>query len=104
MIESRRDVFVLVDWTKTSSVWDYDRTFDNGMVDLERRCLMVRMSACHVCCPPRIVAFLMKPIWFALLDRRTRQRIKLHDVSETDLPQALEKFGIPTEHLPCCYK
>lgn len=92
--------FVVLTWEKHSSLWDYDRALDDWLACLDRDNMPVRMSACHVCCPPWPMLLVIRPVEFAIFDKRVRQRIMIHSVRESQLPEVLATFGISKDILP----
>ena len=60
----------------------------------------VRMSACHVCCPPKFTVFVFSPIAFAMQDARLRQRHRIHTVSPDRIFTSLSKYGLTRDMLP----
>lgn len=91
---------IMLIWAKDTTIWDYDHKFDSGMYALERDCLPVSLSACHVCCPPFLTAFVIRPICFALQDKRAHERTLIHDVSPTQILTVLAEYGILKDMLP----
>ena len=92
--------FVLVVWAENLTIWDFDRKTDSQLIELEMRYLPVRISASHVCCPPFLAAWVIRPIAFALQEKRLRQRTMIHDVSPNQILSVMAEYGIFEDMLP----
>lgn len=92
--------FVMIIWDKHTSVTDFDLKVYERMTYLERHCLPVKAVATHLCCLPILVRKIMKPVIFALMDRRTRSRTLMHDVPESGYVDLLSEYGISRDMLP----
>lgn len=91
---------VMVVWDKNSSIWDYDRKVYDRMVYFEAQCWPVKLLAHHICGSAVFSFRLLKPIVYALVDKRTRSRILIHDVPDSRIFEDLSSYGILKFMLP----
>lgn len=103
MAQANKDIgsgYVCVVRDTHSSPANFDRKVFERMLYYEMNAWPVKLIAAHVCCPPSIILRIVKPILFALTDKKTRTRTKLHDVAEDEIPEVLSTYGIMKNMLP----
>ena len=91
---------VMVVWDKRWSIWDYDREVYDRMVYFEANCWPVKLLAHHICGSSVFSFRFLKPIVYALVDKRTRSRIVIHDVPDSRIFEDLSSYGILKYMLP----
>lgn len=87
-------------WDAKSTFWDFDRLVGSSIPRFEKTSWPLRIVTHHICCSPKLVAMLMKPIFFGGASKFTRTRTLLHDVPESEIVGVLEKYGILDSMLP----
>lgn len=92
--------YIDIVWGKNSSVFDYDRHVGEAITRFEKTSLPITITAHHICCSPPFLATIMKPIWFAATDKRTRCRTMFHNVPEDQIVATLSTYGILGSMLP----
>lgn len=92
--------FVFVEWHKHTTLWDYDRKAMDGILHFQLSCWPVQCLCYQICCPSSFCMRILKPIVYALADKRARSRAVIHDVSESETLKNLESFGILKDMLP----
>lgn len=95
-----RSGVVMICWDKKKVFASYDNAVDFRVPILERWCWPVRTIATHACSPPWFVARVLKPVFYALMDKHSRSRIMIHDVPESQILDALSSYGILKHMLP----
>jgi hypothetical protein len=81
-------------------MWDYDRTFASKWSHYKQHAWPIKAMPTHVCCADLALWRFVKPISWALLDRKTRSTVVLHDVPESEILEALSRYGIEKAMLP----
>lgn len=54
----------------------------------------------HICCPSSILLRMLKPVVRALMSKALRTRMKIHDVSPSEIVDSLCPYGITKDMLP----
>jgi hypothetical protein len=91
---------VMIVCDKDFKIWRYDGKLCERMTYFDMNCWPVKIVARHVFVAPWFVVNVIKPIRFALIDKETRSRIKIHDVPESQILDTLSGYGIRKEALP----
>ena len=91
---------IAIVWEKNSTIWDYDNNFHNRFLYCIRHCWPLKNVPRHICCPPKMLIRILKPILFALVDKEARCRMLVHDVDERDIVEVLARYGIMKHMLP----
>jgi hypothetical protein len=92
--------FVVVNWAKHLTMWEYDHTLYDGIVLFDRTSWPLKILANHVCCPPWIVVNVIQPLLNAVCDKRLRDRKLEHNVAESQILNVLSSYGIMKDMLP----
>lgn len=87
-------------WERHTSLFDYDPKMHDAIALYLKTCWPVKMTASHICCPPRIPIKVLKPIMHFMLGKEMRTRVLIHDVPEHEIAQVLSRFGILNDMLP----
>jgi hypothetical protein len=91
---------VVLGWDVNSSVFDFDAALLNPLAHFEKSCWPVKFVARHVCCTSSMVLRIMQPVLMALMDRPSRSRIQVHNVPQSEIANALSRYGIKRSMLP----
>jgi hypothetical protein len=91
---------VQISWVKGASLFDYDLKVYDKWAALQAHSWPTRVIASHICCAPRIITRLVKPIIHSFTDKRTRTRSLMHDESPSEIVGVLSKYGITKDMLP----
>ena len=94
------DGFITIVWDKHTTIWDYDSNVHDKMVYLCRNCWPIKTMPTHICCAPKILVKILKPIINAVLDKEARMRLLMHNVPESEIPEVLTRYGIFKDMLP----
>ena len=92
--------YVCVVWDKNSSFADFDYKVYERIMYYEMNAWPAKLIASHICCTPSFVLRMVKPILFALTDKKTRTRTSLHGVPDIDILGVLSGYGIIEDMLP----
>jgi len=92
--------YIDIVWDKYSSLYDFDRLFGESVPRFERTAWPIRVTAHHICCSSAFVVTIMKPIYFAMTDKRNRSRTLFHTVPESKIVDTLSNYGILGSMLP----
>lgn len=92
--------YVNIVWDKHSTLFDFDRHVYASISRFEKSSWPINVISHHICCSPRFIATMMKPIFFAVTDKRTRSRTLFHDVPENQIIETLWAYGIQENMLP----
>lgn len=94
--------FVFIGNNKNSSIWRHFPAKVYGKVALyEKTCWPIHFVAVHTCGISRLVSRLMTPIVKAMMDRRGRSRMIVHDsTTDSETLDALLHYGITKDMLP----
>jgi len=87
-------------WDKGSTLWDFDHCVYQQIMYFEMNAWPIKLISSHICCTPSFILRIIKPILFALTDKRTRARTNLHNVPESEVLEVLSKYGILRDMLP----
>jgi hypothetical protein len=90
----------MISWDKKKMVANYDSVVNFRLPIFERKRWPIRTTATHSCSPSWVVARVLKPILYALMDKHSRSRIIIHDVCESQILDALSSYGILKHMLP----
>lgn len=90
---------VSVSWAKGVPTWECYRVFVS-FLQYEQSCFPMQRAASHVCCPPSFLLKVVRPVAYAIVDKRGRARELFHLESEEDILDVLATYGIPKECLP----
>jgi hypothetical protein len=91
---------VVVLFLKDATIWDYDHRLYSQTYYHVNHCWPVRIIARHICYPPSIFVKIIKPITYAYFDKRSRSRLLIHDVLESQVLDILSSYGIQKDMLP----
>lgn len=92
--------FVFIINHRNTTLWNFDRYAFDRVLKYEKSGWPVNCLAFHVCCPSSISMKVLKPLTFVLTDKRARSRTMTHDVSESELRDILQEYGILEHMLP----
>lgn len=87
-------------WEKNGVPWKYDRELAIKSQELFDQIFPARLVAMHACCVPAYIKIIFKPVMYALLNKKNRQRLLWHSAAEMELPETLAGYGILKEMLP----
>ena len=91
---------VISSHNKGTTIWDYDRLVYDHFFYYEKSCFPVQCIGAHSCRPPSLILQIMKPVIYALMDKRLRTRAVVHNVPTNEILDALSTFGIMKDMLP----
>lgn len=95
-----RSGFVYIGWMKNCSVWDFGSKLFGRLSHYETHCWPMKFVAAHMCGSSNALTRIVSPVCKALMDRRGRSRMLIHDVSEGNVLEILAEFGIKKDMLP----
>jgi len=98
-LENRDGGFVNLVYFKGATLWDYDRIFDRWAYFMSS-CWPIKLVSNHLCCAPRTILRLIKPIIHAAVGKSFRARTLTHGVPESEILQVLSEYGIVKTMLP----
>ena len=91
---------VQVVWFQGATIWDYDLHVYDRLAYMMSNCFPIQFKANHLCCLPRIVARLIKPIIHSFLTKDMRIHTIQHDVPENEVIEVLSNYGLYRNMLP----
>jgi hypothetical protein len=103
MAETNTDIqsgIVFIIWCKDLTLWDVNERYYERMICFFTHCWPVQRIAKHVCCAPWVVAKIMKPVVYSLMDKHARSRTLVHHVPEGQIVDVLSSYGILKIMLP----
>jgi hypothetical protein len=91
---------VILAYLQDFTIWDFDHGLYDQIISIERNCWPVKIAARH-CYLPSVFVKIMKYVLNALMDKRGRSRMLMHDVAtESELLDVLSSYGIEKYMLP----
>ena len=92
--------YVAVVCGKGATIWESDPKLFAAFGRFTRNCVPVVYKAAHICHKPAVCKFI-KPVYYAVIDKRSRSRTIIHDAEgERQTLDALSEYGIPADVLP----
>ena len=92
--------YVNVTSYKSTTVWHYDRLVYDRFLYYVKSCFPIQCVGAHSCCPSSVIMEIVKPVVYAILDKRTRSRSLYHNVPDCELLDVLSEYGLFKHMLP----
>lgn len=99
-LQSGGNGVVQICWFKGASLFDYDLHLYDKLAYLMSSCFPVKVLAQHLCCLPRPIGKIVKPIIHSFMSKDLRARTFQHDESEDEMIGVLNTYGINAEMIP----
>jgi len=92
--------FVYIGWNKDTAVWDFGAKVYSRLSHFETKCWPIRFVAAHMCGASNALSRIVAPVLKALMDRRGRSRMVIHEVPDSEVIEVLSGYGIMRDMLP----
>lgn len=91
---------VFLEFATDVAVLNFDAKITDCNLYFDKHAWPVQFTARHVCCAPKILLRILKPICLAMLDKRARSRIMFHEDPESQIVDTLSTYGIKSDMIP----
>ena len=95
-----RSGIIYLGWNKDSTVWDFDAKVYGRLSYFLKTCWPMNFLANHQCGASSIISRIVRPVMQALMDRRGRSRMVIHNGPQKEILDELSAYGILKDMLP----